>query len=118
MKVKISDMKHFVELYEKDETQRCIGYYKMNNVSLNGRNTYYPNVLLYQTECETLMSPYNEMVMSLGKKSFYGDDYDVEQNDSINEIVEIVDPVFFFIYNFDNYYNFLYDTLPYLFNYL
>ena len=27
-------------------------------------------------------------------------------------------PVFFFIYNFDNYYHFLYDTLPYLYTYL
>lgn len=121
MKINISDMTNFVELYEKDETQRCIGYYKTNNVSLNGRNTYYPNVLLYQSESQILMSPYNEMIMSLGKKSFYGDDYDVDQNDLINEIVEIVeivDPVFFFIYNFDNYYHFLYDTLPYLFTYL
>ena len=120
MKVKISDMKHFIELYKKDETERCIGYYKINNVSLNGRNTYYPNVLLYQTESEALMSPYNEMVMSLGKKSFYGDDYEIDDIDSKskNEIIEIVDPVFFFIYNFDNYYHFLYDTLPYLFTYL
>ena len=120
MKVKISHMKHFVELYEKDETERTIGYYKMNNISLNGRNTYYPNVLLYQMESESLMSPYNEMVMSLGKKSFYGDDYEIDDIDSKskNEIIEIVDPVFFFIYNFDNYYHFLYDTLPYLFTYL
>jgi len=115
MKVNISDMKHFVELYEKDETERSIGYYKMNHISLNGRNTYYPNVLLYQSEDKTLMSPYNEMVMSLGKKSFYGDDYDMDQTDSTREIVV---PVFFFIYNFDNYYHFLYDTLPYLFTYL
>ena len=118
MKVKISDMKNFVELYEKDKTERSIGYYKMNNISLNGRNTYYPNVLLYQSKSQTLMSPYNELVMSLGKKSFYNDEYDIDQNDSKNEIVEIVDPVFFFIYNFDNYYHFLYDTLPYLFTYL
>lgn len=81
MKVKISYMKDFVELYEKDKTERSIGYYKMNNISLNGRNTYYPNVLLYQSEYETLISPYNEMVMSLGKKSFYGDDYNIDQND-------------------------------------
>jgi hypothetical protein len=126
MKVKISDMKNFVELYEKDKTERCIGYYKMNNISLNGRNTYYPNVLLYQIESQMLMSPYNEMVMSLGKKSFYGDDYEIDQTNSkskneigeIGQIVEIGDPVFFFIYNFDNYYHFLYDTLPYLFTYL
>jgi hypothetical protein len=115
MKVKISNMKNFIELYEKDTTERCIGYYKLGNVSLHGRNTYYPNVLLYQSEYETLMNPYDEMVMSLGKKSFYGEDYDIDQNDLSDEIV---DPVFFFIYNFDNYYHFLYDTLPYLFTYL
>ena len=30
---------------------------------------------------------------------------------------EVNDPVFFFIYNTDNYYHFIYDTLPYLITY-
>ena len=113
MKVKISNMDNFVELYAKDETQRSIGYYKLDNIYLTGRNSYYPNVLLYQ--CGKLMNPYDEMVMSLGKKSFYNDEYDINMIDPVSSY-EI--PVFFFIYNFDNYYHFLYDTLPYLFTYL
>lgn len=117
--MKITSMQNFIQLYEKDQTERSIGYYKMNNISLNGRNTYYPNVLLYQSEYETLMNPYDEMVMSLGKKSFYDDHYDpIDLNIDLNNSSNVSDPVFFFIYNFDNYYHFLYDTLPYLFTYL
>ena len=110
--MKIENMKNYIELFEKDDTERSIGYYKLNNISLNGRNAYYPNALLYDSF--TLMNPYDEMVMSLGKKSFYDDSYDVVDNSNNH----ITDPVFFFIYNFDNYYHFLYDTLPYLFTYL
>ena len=93
MKVKISTMDNFVELCKKDETERCIGYYKLNNISLTGRNSYYPNVLLYQSENGKLMNPYDEMVMSLGKKSFYEDDYDIE-NSIIDSTYQT--PVFFF----------------------
>ena len=116
MKFKICNLSenlNFTELYKKDETERCIGYYKMNNISLNGRNTYYPNVLLYN---DSLINPYDEMVMSLGKKSFYDEEYEIINKNNI--LIENPYPVFFFIYNFDNYYHFLYDTLPYLFTFL
>jgi len=60
--------------------------------------------------------------MSLNKDSFYDNNkYEIKIDKNIDKninkkIIEI--PVFFFIYNFDNYYHFLYDTLPYLFTYL
>ena len=38
---------NFTELYEKDKTERNIGYSIFKNVSLTGRNIFYPNVLLY-----------------------------------------------------------------------
>ena len=56
--------------------------------------------------------------MSLNKETFY--DNNVYQ-DKINKIENsniIEENVFFFIYNFDNYYHFLYDTIPYLYTYL
>ena len=107
---------NFKELFEKDKTQRNIGYSQFTNVILTGRNNFYPNILLYSEY--NLISPYDEKVMSLNKDSFYDNNkYELEIQIK-NNYYEIQEEVFFFIYNFDNYYHFLYDTLPYLFNYL
>jgi hypothetical protein len=107
---------NFNEIYKKDETLRNIGYSLFSNVILTGRNSYYPNVLLYFDNI--LISPYDEKIMSLNKDSFYDNNkYELEINERNNEINNEC-PLFFFIYNFDNYYHFLYDTLPYLFTYL
>ena len=107
---------NFIEIKEKDENNRNIGYSIFNNVQITGRNNYYPNVLLYSNN--TLISLYDEKVMSLNKNSFYDDNI---YHDSIDQFIinkNIPEKVFFFIYNFDNYYHFLYDTLPYLYTYL
>lgn len=102
---------------EKDKNERLIGYQKYNNIQIIGRNFYYPNILLLDEKKE-IINPYDEKVMSLNKESFY------DNNMYHNEIVKIENKnvleenVFFFIYNFDNYYHFLYDTLPYLYTYL
>jgi hypothetical protein len=108
----------FIKLYEKDTTERNIGYSIFEDVYLIGRNLFYPNVLLYSKSI--LISPYDEKIMSLNKNSFYDNNkYNLNLNLNENENQNIIDkPVFFFIYNFDNYYHFLYDTLPYLFTYL
>lgn len=104
---------NFNEIFEKDITERNIGYSIFKDVILTGRNNYYPNTLLYSTN---LISPYDEKIMSLKKDSFYDDNkYDFKLLIK-NKLIE--EPVFFFIYNFDNYYHFLYDTLPYLYTYL
>jgi capsular polysaccharide biosynthesis protein len=103
-------------LHDKDDTLKDIGYATSNNCSLIGRNLYYPNVLLYNEN--NIISPYDEQIMSLKKSTFY-DSYtatDVEINNFKNSTMETT-PVFFFIYHFDNYYHFLYDTLPYLYVY-
>ncbi len=107
---------NFTIIKEKDETNRAIGYSLINDCKLVGRNNFNPNVLLY--DGINLISPYDEKVMSLNKESFY-DNNEYELEDSNNIIEPNVNiPVFFFIYNFDNYYHFLYDTLPYLYTYL
>ena len=56
---------NFTELYEKDKTERNIGYSIFKNVSLKGRNIFYPNILLYYDKI--LLSPYDEKIMSLNK---------------------------------------------------
>ena len=109
---------NFNKICEKDDSERNIGYSLFKNLILTGRNIFYPNVLLYCDDI--LISPYDEKIMSLNKDSFYDNNkYDL-QIDEIKKKDKIIieESVFFFIYNFDNYYHFLYDTLPYLFTYL
>ena len=97
-----------------DFDNRNTGYYKFSNVFITGRNPHYPNCLLYTQQ--KLINPYDEKVMSLNKDSFYDNDT-FELNEIYFNHIETV-PVYFFIYNVDNYYHFLYDTLPILYQYL
>jgi len=104
----------YVKISDKDSTERDIGYSLIKNCIIVGKNSYYPNVLLFNN---ILISPYDEKIMSLNQESFYeSNKYEIIENVYKNTI--IFNPVFFFIYNFDNYYHFLYDTLPYLYTYI
>jgi len=113
----------FTPLRIENVHERNIGYKTFNNVFLTGRNLFYPNVLLYpikKIEPE-LFSPYDEKIMSLNKDSFYDNNTFTEkilctEGEHVTKYVKT--PVFFFIYNFDNYYHFLYDTIPYLHTFL
>ena len=101
-----------------DDKYRKNGFVYLKNVHLTGRNAIYPNVLLYSTKDCILTSPYDEKIMSLNKESFYDNNiYDKTIMFNEDQSVKINTPVFFFIYNFDNYYHYLYDTIPYLYHY-
>lgn len=98
---------------ELEKNERLTFILQFGNVQLTGRNIYYPNCLLY-TE-NKLINPYDERVMSLKKDSFYdGNLWDVP---SLTYTKTKENPVFFFIYNVDNYYHFLYDSMPILNSY-
>jgi hypothetical protein len=84
------------------------------NVLLTGRNIHYPNCLLLENNT-ALISPYDEKVMSLKKESFY--DGNTWALDPILHESVVDTPCFFFHYNVDNYYHFVYDTLPILYFY-
>ena len=87
---------------------------ELDNVAITGRNTHYPNCLLKVSD--KLISPYDERVMSLNRDSFY--DNDMWEPLSIANYSDLCEePVFFFIYNVDNYYHFIYDTLSILSSY-
>jgi len=108
---------------EKDKNNRNIAYLSLQNIQVIGRNQYYPNILFYKHDKEDqydnkqIINPYDEKVMSLNKESFYDNNlYQYKINKTENPEI-INENVFFFIYNFDNYYHFLYDTLPYLYTY-
>ena len=78
---------------------------------LTGRNIHYPNCLV-ETK-DILLNPYDERVMSLKKDSFYDNNewtsFQVSSHDAVIE-----EPMFFFVYNVDNYFHFIYDSLPIL----
>jgi len=116
---------NYTIIKDKDNTSRDIGYSCIENCILVGRNSFYPNVLIYDNN--NLYSPYDEKVMSLNKDSFYDNNiYELDKYREKNKYIgknedkhkEITEEVFFFIYNFDNYYHYLYDTIPYLYTYL
>jgi len=109
--------KNFINLNETNN--RKLGFTCVDNAKLVGKNLFYPNVLIHLNNETTLISPYDEKIMSLNKTNFYDNNFfDIKLNNINNEEFKNIDfPVFFFIYNFDNYYHFLYDTLPHLHTY-
>jgi hypothetical protein len=99
-------------LFKEDENKRVINIYKVNSTLLTGNNIFYPNVLL-KTD-DNLILPILEKTMSLKQstnENMLFNYNEIEINNNINT------PVFFFIYNTNNYFHFLYDTLPYLISY-
>ena len=112
----------FINIKPLDINNRVIGFAYLENIKLTGRNLFYPNILLQYTDTDInadIISPYDEKIMSLNKSTFYDNNIYNISNDNleITSINIINCPVFFFIYNFDNYYHFLYDTIPYLYTY-
>lgn len=111
-----------LSVFEKDINGREINIYKFNNCIPTGINTYYPNILL-QANCvinPELIQPIYERTMSLD--NVYISTATININNTMESSVSRAinpsqvyeEPVFFFVYNTDNYFHFLYDTLPYL----
>lgn len=97
------------------DANRSLFWVELPNVRLEGRSIHYPNCLL-QTSEGTLINPYDERVMSLQKDSFYdGNEWEIPTRDPPSQTES--EDVFFFVYNVDNYYHFIYDTLPILYSY-
>jgi hypothetical protein len=103
----------FVDLTSNES--RKIGYRLFRDILLTGRNLHYPNMLL---SGKGLISPYDERVMSLQRDSFYDNNEYEGVLPSAEESTLHSTPVFFFCYNVDNYFHFLYDSLPYLYYFL
>lgn len=100
-------------IYPPDKNNREISVYNFHDTKVTGNSLYYPDVLLYSIDM--LFLPLKEKTMSLsklksGNKYF---DYVSIPHKSIENT-----PVFFFVYNTDNYYHFIYDCLPYLISYI
>jgi len=97
-----------------DDNGREVNIYTLNSVVFTGSNLYYPNILAYSKDTTQLYAPINEQIMSL--KSIKTTST-IEYTDRNIPLYD-EEPCFFFVYNTDNYYHFVYDTLPYLISYL
>lgn len=98
-------------LFEKDQNGREIRLFNLKKVHFVSETTHYPNSLL--SDGKKVIDPTDEIVMSLK-------DVDVKKKFNLSETKKYnieKTPVFYFIYNTDNYYHFIYDTLPYLISY-
>lgn len=88
-----------------------ISAYKMfKDVHLLSESSSYPSIILDNDH--TIIDPYREITMSLRDSK-----QDIKLSNNIFLNKDCDEEVFFFIYNIDNYYHFIYDTLPYLITY-
>lgn len=97
-------------VYNIDENGRDIRVYLVNDCQFDKVKIFYPEVIIYSHYSKSRYNPIDEKILSLEKLT-------VKKNTDIvlDKVMTILDtPVFYFIYNTENYYHFIYDTLPYL----
>ena len=105
--------KKLYTLYAADENGREINIYKFKNVTFSKNFSFYPCVV-FKSDGK-FHYPVQEKVMSL-KKAQSQTDYQKATFGKAN--YRFNSPVFYFIYNTENYYHFVYDSLPYLISFL
>lgn len=104
----------YKKLFQKDENNREINIYHFPNTNVTGYNLYYPNCLLYSEN--NLYLPLQEKTMSLNMGTIY-EKQNMIYDYTLKDYNKLKGNYFFFVYNTDNYFHFLYDSLPYLISY-
>jgi hypothetical protein len=107
---KLDEIKEFTNILKKDKNDRVINLYNLSECQFNTDKTFYPDVSIYSYKNKKHFNPINEIVLSLEKQSIKKNTNLTVKKYKYNE----VNPVFYFIYNTENYFHFIYDTLPYL----
>lgn len=93
---------------------RDINIHIVANAVFPTNKTYYPDCAIKNITSGEIINPIDEKIMSLQSV-----DITPTQNFSFSPLSQIEStPVFLFLYNTENYYHFIYDTLPYLISYL
>lgn len=106
----LSEIVDLEVIYQADEFGRDIKLYSIENCQFEENKIFYPEVLLYSYNQEKQLNPINEKILSLEKMTIKK-----EETFKLKKLRLIESsPVFYFIYNTDNYYHFIYDSLPYL----
>jgi hypothetical protein len=99
-------------LFEKDSNGREINVYQLKNVVVVGESSLYPNILFKSIGEDNIYNPINERTMSLKDAII---EYEISPEKPISKKED--NDLFFFVYNTDNYFHFVYDSLPYLITY-
>ena len=95
-----------------DTNGREINIYKIKSAVFAANFIHYPNVVVYSNDTQESYSVINEQIMSLPPEQTLTHNIEFLSYTQIETT-----PVFLFIYNIDNYFHFVYDTLPYLISY-
>jgi len=101
-------------ILKTDQNGREIWAYRINNAVVSGDSLYYPSIELYSEVDEVNYLPIEEDIMSL---KFLEKNLRKEISGKPSYKSTISGPLFFFVYNSDNYFHFVYDSLPYLITY-
>jgi len=111
----INDTGNFkFELFTKFHNFDEIYIHKLSEVVVLGDSLYYPNSILYSKLDFKMYQPLCESTMSLRNvKDANTYNFDITEPNK-----KYKDPLFYFVYNTDNYYHFLYDSLPYLISFV
>jgi hypothetical protein len=107
----IENIKPYKNFLSKDSNGRIINIYKIENINTQN-DIFYPECLFFKED--EIINPSSEKIMSLSLAEDIMD-FKFESSKIKNEVNV---PLFFFVYNTDNYYHFIYDSLPYLITYL
>lgn len=111
---RLSDIKRKKVFLDKDDNDRQVEIYSLEDVKFVGENLFYPNAIAYSFLDDKLYHLMEEKTMSLGSLKTR----DTLDTFSTETCLVHKESVFFFLYNIDNYYHFLYDSLPYLISFL
>ena len=102
-----------IQIFPIDENKRSIYSYRLNDCQFSNHSLFYPNPIAYSHKEKQAYYPINEKIMSLEKAK--GNNLGINL-DKINKTIS--ENLFFFVYNTDNYFHFVYDSLPYLITFL
>tara|TARA_R100000664_G_scaffold27440_1_gene38092 strand:- start:904 stop:2127 length:1224 start_codon:yes stop_codon:yes gene_type:complete len=112
----IVDCENSTKLFDKDINGRKINYYLLKEASFGSQRMLYPDVTIWDSINGKFYNPIQEKTMSLQKlQTFDGSAQQVVLDEGA---VVKEGSFFYFVYNTQNYYHFLYDTLPYLITFL
>ena len=102
-----------LNLFSVDSNQREINVYELKNVIPTGESLFYPNIFFISNETNQIVNPIQETTMSLKRIS-----KDIKFGEEKTTKNFELESLFYFIYNTDNYFHFVYDTLPYLISFM
>ena len=105
----LKDAPELMTIIDESPNGRRVAVHEIKNARLMG--TIYPEVMVQSGEDGTVYKVIDEKVMSLSGLDT------VSAQAASHTTHNVKRPVFFFAYNTDNYYHFVYDSLPYILSY-